>query len=132
MELGYALSSEEHRPLDLVRHARRAEEHGLRFALISDHFHPWIDRQGQSPFVWSVVGGIAASTDELRLGTGVACPTICGPDPDRHVEGISTLLEAGFDHVYVHQVGSDQDGLFDFYENAVLPELAGLEGVARR
>ena len=324
MELGYALSSEEHRPLDLVRHARRAEEHGFTFALISDHFHPWIDRQGQSPFVWSVVGGIAASTDELRLGTGVTCPTIrihpaivaqaaataadmmpgrfflgvgtgenlnehvlgdrwpsvserlemleeavevmrllwrgetcsfegkhyrvedariytlpsdpmdvvvaasapesaelaarigdglvstapdgelvdayvaaggdgprygqltvcwaetevdarrtalewwpnaglegplsqelplpghfeaaagmvseddvadrvvCGPDPERHVEGISTFLEAGFDHVYVHQVGSDQDGFFDFYKRAVLPELAGLEAGARR
>jgi len=324
MELGYALSSEEHRPLDLVRHAQRAEEHGFTFALISDHFHPWIDRQGQSPFVWSVVGGIATSTGELRLGTGVTCPTIrihpaivaqaaataadmmpgrfflgvgtgenlnehvlgdrwpssgerlemleeavevmrllwrgetcsfegkhyrvedariytlpsdridvvvaaaapeaaglaarigdglvssapdgevveayvaaggdgprygqltvcwaetedearrtalewwpnaglegplsqelplpghfeaaarmvseedvaekvvCGPDPERHVEGISAFVEAGFDHVYVHQVGSDQDGFFDFYESAVLPELAGLGAAARR
>jgi len=76
MELGYALSSEEHRPLDLIRHARQAEGHGFTFALISDHFHPWIDRQGQSPFAWSVVGGIAATTDALRLGTGVTCPTI--------------------------------------------------------
>jgi G6PDH family F420-dependent oxidoreductase len=324
MELGYALSSEEHRPLDLVRNARRAEEHGFTFALVSDHFHPWIDRQGQSPFVWSVVGGIAASTDELRLGTGVTCPTIrihpaivaqaaataadmmpgrfflgvgtgenlnehvlgdrwpssgerlemleesvevmrllwrgetcsfegkhyrvedariytlpsdpievvvaaaapeaaelaarigdglvstapdsevvdayvsaggdgpryaqltvccaeteeqarktafewwpnaglegplsqelplpshfeaaagmvseddvaervvCGPDPDRHLEGITKFLDAGFDHVYVHQVGSDQEGFFELYESAVLPELAGLELGARR
>jgi coenzyme F420-dependent glucose-6-phosphate dehydrogenase len=76
MELGYALSSEEHRPLDLVRHARRAEEAGFPYALISDHFHPWIDRQGQSPFVWSVIGGIAMETERLRLGTGVTCPTI--------------------------------------------------------
>jgi G6PDH family F420-dependent oxidoreductase len=76
MELGYAMSSEEHRPLDLVRNAARAEECGFPFALISDHFHPWIDKQGQSPFVWSVVGGIAASTGALRLGTGVTCPTI--------------------------------------------------------
>jgi G6PDH family F420-dependent oxidoreductase len=76
MEIGYALSSEEHPPLDLVRHARLAEEAGFEFALISDHFHPWIDRQGQSPFVWSVIGAIAASTDTLRLGTGVTCPTI--------------------------------------------------------
>jgi G6PDH family F420-dependent oxidoreductase len=76
MELGYALSSEEHRPLDLVRHARRAEECGFPFALVSDHFHPWIDRQGQSPFVWGVLGGIAVSTDALRVGTGVTCPTV--------------------------------------------------------
>jgi coenzyme F420-dependent glucose-6-phosphate dehydrogenase len=74
--IGYALSSEEHAPLDLVRYARRAEEVGFEYALVSDHFHPWIDRQGQSPFVWSVVGGIAGSTTELRLGTGVTCPTI--------------------------------------------------------
>jgi coenzyme F420-dependent glucose-6-phosphate dehydrogenase len=58
-ELGYAMSSEEHAPNDLVQQARRAEEVGFTFALISDHFHPWIDRQGHSPFVWSVLGGIA-------------------------------------------------------------------------
>jgi coenzyme F420-dependent glucose-6-phosphate dehydrogenase len=68
---GYALSSEEHRPLDLVRYARRAEEVGFDFAFLSDHFHPWLDRQGQSPFAWSVLGGIATSTDRLTVGTGV-------------------------------------------------------------
>ena len=73
---GYALSSEEHPPSDLVRHARLAEEAGFEFALISDHFHPWIDRQGHSPFVWSVLGGIAEATDKLQVGTGVTCPTI--------------------------------------------------------
>jgi G6PDH family F420-dependent oxidoreductase len=76
MEIGYALSSEEHRPLELVRHAAAAERAGFEFALVSDHFHPWTDRQGQSPFVWSVIGAIAVSTDSLRLGTGVTCPTI--------------------------------------------------------
>jgi coenzyme F420-dependent glucose-6-phosphate dehydrogenase len=76
MEIGYSLSSEEHAPLDLVRDACRAEEVGFTFALISDHFHPWIDRQGHSPFVWSVIGAIAASTERLHLGTGVTCPTI--------------------------------------------------------
>ena len=75
-EFGYALSSEEHPPRDLVGNARRAEEAGFTFALISDHFHPWIDEQGQSPFVWTVIGGIAETTERLRLGTGVTCPTI--------------------------------------------------------
>ena len=74
--LGYALSSEEHPPSDLVRYARAAEGAGFGFALISDHFHPWVDEQGHSPFVWSVIGGIAESTERLRLGTGVTCPTI--------------------------------------------------------
>ena len=76
MELGYAISSEEHRPLDLVRNAALAEEAGFTFALVSDHFHPWIDRQGESAFVWSVLGGIALATERLVVGTGVTCPTI--------------------------------------------------------
>lgn len=74
VELGYALSSEEFTPNELVRNARRAEEVGFTFALISDHYHPWIDRQGHAPFVWSVIGAIAHNTQNLRLGTGVTCP----------------------------------------------------------
>jgi coenzyme F420-dependent glucose-6-phosphate dehydrogenase len=75
-EIGYALSSEEHGPADLVRYARLAEERGFTYALVSDHFHPWTDRQGQSPFVWAVIGAIAEATERLRLGTGVTCPTM--------------------------------------------------------
>lgn len=74
VELGYSLSSEETRPEELIRLARAAEDSGFGFALISDHFHPWLDRQGNSPFVWSVLGGIAAQTRHLRVGTGVTCP----------------------------------------------------------
>jgi G6PDH family F420-dependent oxidoreductase len=73
---GYALSSEEHRPADLVRNAAEAEQAGFEFALISDHFHPWADVQGHSPFVWTVLGGIAGSTSSLEVGTGVTCPLI--------------------------------------------------------
>jgi coenzyme F420-dependent glucose-6-phosphate dehydrogenase len=76
VELGYALSSEEHAPNDLVRYARAAEQAGFEFALVSDHFHPWVDRQGESPFVWAVLGGIAQATEALRVGTGVTCPLI--------------------------------------------------------
>jgi G6PDH family F420-dependent oxidoreductase len=74
--IGYTLSAEEHRPDDLVRHAQLAERAGFTFALISDHFHPWIDRQGQSAFVWAVLGGIAQRTSTLRIGTGVTCPLL--------------------------------------------------------
>jgi G6PDH family F420-dependent oxidoreductase len=74
--LGYSLSSEEHGPRDLVRYARMAEEAGFPFALISDHFHPWTDSQGHSPFVWGVIGGIAEATETLELGTGVTAPTV--------------------------------------------------------
>jgi len=76
MEIGYSLSSEQHSPTELVRLAARCEKAGFAFALISDHYHPWIPRQGQSPFVWGVIGAIAQATDHLRLGTGVTCPTM--------------------------------------------------------
>jgi coenzyme F420-dependent glucose-6-phosphate dehydrogenase len=75
-ELGFALSSEDHPPNELVRQAVLAERAGFTFALISDHFHPWVDAQGHSPFVWSTLGGIAHATEKIRLGTGVTCPTI--------------------------------------------------------
>jgi coenzyme F420-dependent glucose-6-phosphate dehydrogenase len=73
--IGYALSSEEHPPHNLIANARRAEEAGFEFALISDHYHPWIDRQGQSSFVWSVIGAVSQATEKLAIGTGVTCPT---------------------------------------------------------
>src|SRR5687768_2099366 len=75
-ELGYTLSSEEHPPTALVRNAQRAEEAGFDFVSISDHYHPWVSAQGHSPFVWSVLGAIAASTERLRIGVGVTCPII--------------------------------------------------------
>jgi G6PDH family F420-dependent oxidoreductase len=72
--LGYHLSTEEHPPVDLVRYARMAEDAGFDFVTMSDHFHPWLDAQGQSPFAWSVLGAVAQATTTLRLGTGVTCP----------------------------------------------------------
>ena len=75
-ELGFALSSEDHPPTELVRQAVLAERAGFTFCLISDHYHPWLDAQGQSPFVWSTLGGIAQSTEKIRVGTGVTCPLI--------------------------------------------------------
>jgi coenzyme F420-dependent glucose-6-phosphate dehydrogenase len=76
VELGYTLSAEEHGPNELVANARTAEEAGFAFCSVSDHFHPWVETQGQSPFVWSVIGGVAQATERIRLGTGVTCPTI--------------------------------------------------------
>lgn len=75
MKLGYFLSCEEFGPRELVRQAKLAEDAGFHALWISDHFHPWNDEQGQSPFVWSVIGAIAEATD-LPVTTGVTCPTI--------------------------------------------------------
>jgi G6PDH family F420-dependent oxidoreductase len=74
-EIGFFLSSEEHAPNDLVAQAQHAEHTGFRSVLISDHFHPWTARQGQSGFVWAVIGGIATTTSH-RITTGVTCPTV--------------------------------------------------------
>src|SRR5437867_4109515 len=75
-EIGYVLSCEEHSAPDLVHNGHRADECGFVGGLISDHYHPWTDRQGNSPFVWSVAGAIAQPTEQFRLGTGVTCPIV--------------------------------------------------------
>ena len=74
--VGLHLSAEEHRPDVLVASARRAEEAGFAFVTVSDHFQPWTRRQGQSPFVWTVLGAIAQVTDRVEVGTAVTCPTV--------------------------------------------------------
>jgi hypothetical protein len=45
----------------------------------------------------------------------------CGPDPERHRQAIQEFVDAGIEHVYVHQVGRDQEGFFRFYEREILP-----------
>ncbi len=73
--VGFALSSELHGPNELVEQAVRAEEAGFDFVAISDHYHPWLPSQGDSPFVWTTLGGVARATEEIGIGTGVTCPT---------------------------------------------------------
>jgi G6PDH family F420-dependent oxidoreductase len=70
---GYFLSSEEYDPAELVRQARLAEQAGFEALWISDHFHPWLDEQGQASFVWSVIGAISQVTS-LPITTAVTCP----------------------------------------------------------
>src|ERR1700684_1290836 len=72
---GYFLASEEHEPQVLVRQARLAEEAGFDGLWISDHFHPWLDEQGQSGFAWSVIGAISQVTS-LPITTAVTCPLV--------------------------------------------------------
>src|SRR5438874_2517665 len=74
IKLGYKLMSEEHGPAALVRNAVRAEQAGFEFAAISDHFFPWLEEQGHSPFAWSVLGAVANATRRLGLMTAVTCP----------------------------------------------------------
>ncbi|WP_354701575.1 F420-dependent glucose-6-phosphate dehydrogenase 1 [Paraconexibacter sp. AEG42_29] len=75
-ELGIFFSCEERSAPDILDAAVKAEQAGFRTAWISDHFHPWNDEQGNSPFVWSVLGAVAHATQEMRWMTAVTCPTI--------------------------------------------------------
>jgi hypothetical protein len=49
---------------------------------------------------------------------------ICGPDAQSHIDGIQEFIDAGYDHVYIHQVGRNQSGFFEFYQREVLPEFS--------
>src|SRR3712207_8751953 len=73
-KIGYFLSCEEWGPAELLEQARMAEEAGFEALWISDHYHPWNDEQGQSPFVWSVIGGRSEEhTSELQSRQYLVC-----------------------------------------------------------
>jgi G6PDH family F420-dependent oxidoreductase len=75
VSIGYFLSSEEFGPRELVRQATLAERAGFTRLWISDHYHPWNREQGNSPFVWSVIGALSERTS-LPITTAVTCPTV--------------------------------------------------------
>jgi G6PDH family F420-dependent oxidoreductase len=76
MKIGYFLSCEEWGPKELVANAVKAREAGFDGYWISDHFHPWTDTQGHSPFVWSVIGALAQAAPGMSVATAVTCPTV--------------------------------------------------------
>jgi G6PDH family F420-dependent oxidoreductase len=94
---GYFLATEEFDCSQLLEQARLAEEAGFEALWISDHFHPWNDQQGQSPFVWSVIGALSEATD-LPVTTAVTCPTV-RLNPALIAQAAATsacLLDGGF------------------------------------
>ena len=75
MRVGYFLSSEEYTPAEMIEQAKGAERAGFSALWISDHYHPWVDAQGQSPFVWSTIGALS-QVCSLPITTAVTCPTV--------------------------------------------------------
>ena len=73
---GYTVMGEQAGPKQLVADARRAEAAGFDFIAASDHFSPWLDEQGHSPYAWSVLGAVAQATERIELMTYVTCPTM--------------------------------------------------------
>ena len=73
-EFGYTLMCEQSGPTDLVDCAVRAERAGFDFAVCSDHYYPWLDAQGHSPYAWAVLGAAAYATRSIGLMSFVTCP----------------------------------------------------------
>jgi G6PDH family F420-dependent oxidoreductase len=74
MQIGYTMMCEQAGPKQLVRDVVMAEEAGFDFAVISDHYFPWLDPQRYSPYAWSVLGAAAQATDRIPLMTYVTRP----------------------------------------------------------
>ena len=75
MRIGYFLSSEEYTPAQMIEQAKGAERAGFTGLWISDHYHPWVDAQGESAFVWSTIGALSQACS-LPITTAVTCPTV--------------------------------------------------------
>ncbi len=75
MRIGYTMMCEQTGPQELVRDVVAAERVGFDFAVISDHYFPWLAEQGPSPYAWSVLGAAAQATERIPLMTYVTCPT---------------------------------------------------------
>jgi G6PDH family F420-dependent oxidoreductase len=84
---------------------------------------------------WPIAGFAGALLSELALPghfeetrsmidkNTVTREVICGADPKQHLDGIKRYAEAGYDHVFVHQIGPDQEGFFKFYQREILPNI---------
>lgn len=88
--LGYHCSHEQTSPSQLLRHAKQAAAAGFRYAMCSDHFHPWGERQGHSGYAWSWLGA-ALEAAPLTFGT------VCAPGQRYHpaiiAQAAATLAE---------------------------------------
>jgi G6PDH family F420-dependent oxidoreductase len=73
-KFGYTMMCEQSAPKELISDVQAAESAGFDFAVISDHYFPWLDAMGHSPYAWSVLGAAAYVTERIELMTYVTCP----------------------------------------------------------
>jgi len=79
----------------------------------------------------SVLGDLAQPTPFAPAGGGSTVPEaaeaiVCGPDPECHLRAVAAFADAGFDHVFVRQIGAEQAGFRRFYRDAILPHAGGI------
>jgi coenzyme F420-dependent glucose-6-phosphate dehydrogenase len=70
----YFAGHEQWQPEQLVRHARLAEEAGFDMAVVSEHFHPWVDDRSAAGFAFATIGAMAEATTTIEFTTGVTTP----------------------------------------------------------
>lgn len=70
----YFCGHEQWQPEQLVHHAVLAEQAGFDMAVVSEHFHPWVDDRSASGFAFATIGAMAQATDHLDFATGVTTP----------------------------------------------------------
>ncbi|MER7174987.1 LLM class F420-dependent oxidoreductase [Streptomyces mesophilus] len=75
VQIGYTMMTEQAGPRALVDDLVAAERAGFDFSVTSDHYFPWLESQGHSPYAWSVLGAAAQATSRIPLMTYVTCPT---------------------------------------------------------
>ena len=140
MKIGYFLSSEEFGPKELVEQAVKAQLAGFQDLWISDHYHPWNDEQGHSAFAAKIGDGFVTvgpeadsvptpahfdQASQLVSEDAASEDVPCGPDLERHMMAIRAYDEAGFDELYIQQIGPNQDEFFRVYRENVLPQFGG-------
>ncbi len=59
------------------------------------------------------------SEEDIAAGS-----TLTGANPQEHIDRIESAVDTGYDHIHIHQIGQDQNRLFEFYENDVLPSFS--------
>jgi G6PDH family F420-dependent oxidoreductase len=134
-ELGDGLFATEPRA-DLVQGYRSAGGRGPLYAEVPLAWAPDEDTAAQEVLRtsrWALLGWKVMAELPNPVNFAAATETVtpehmaemvpCGPDPERHVAGIQTYIDAGFERIAVVQVGDDQEGFLRFWTKEVLPRL---------
>jgi hypothetical protein len=137
--IGYTMMCEQAGPKQLVRDVAHAEDSGFDFAVISDHYFPWLESQGHAPhakdqFRWFTAGWRVNAELPLPASFDVASKKVrdedvaaqmpCGSDLQRYLAGIREFEAAGFTHLALVQVGADkQEEFISWAASELLPAL---------